>query len=402
MNILAVTDRKTRKQFLDVPRILYRNDKVWVCPLDNEVEGKFDPEQNSYFKHGEVKRWIIVDDSGQLCGRIAAFYSSRVIAENEQPTGGVGFFECIHDQHVANLLFDTAREWLSLKGMEAMDGSVNPGENDSHWGILVEGFTHPGFGMPYNFPYYSELFENYGFRLYFEQFSYHLNIKQPFPERFWKIADWAMRKPGFSYRHFRFSEAEKFIADMVHVYNEAWSRFKEDFIPMDPNEVRETFRKAKAIIDEELIWYAYHNEIPVAFFIMFPDINQVIKPFRGKLNLLNMLRFLYAQKTHKITRIRALVAGVVPKYQNSGIESAIFKHLEKVMERKPYYQEVELSWVGDFNPKMRSLYEAVGAKMAKKHITYRYLFDPTRPFKRFMAEAVEKQKRFGLSSDHGE
>jgi len=283
-----------------------------------------------------------------------------------------------------------------------MDGSVNPGGSDSNWGVLVEGFTHPGYGMTYNFPYYRELFENYGFKLYFEQFSYHLNIKQPFPERFWKISDWALRKPGFTYRHFRSSEAEKFIRDMVQVYNEAWSSFKEDFIPMDPNEARETFRKARAIIDEEIIWFAYHEGTPVAFFIMFPDINQVIRPFRGNLNLWNMIRLLYAMKIHRITRIRALVAGIIPKYQNSGIESAIFKHLEKVMKKKTYYQEIELSWVGDFNPKMRSLYEAVGAKMAKKHITYRHLFDTSRPYKRFMTEAVEKQKKFGLSTEHGE
>jgi len=35
---------------------------------------------------------------------------------------------------------------------------------------------------------------------------------------------------------------------------------------------------------------------------------------------------------------------------------------------------VELSWVGDFNPKMRMLHESVGASFAKKHITYRKLF----------------------------
>ena len=44
--------------------------------------------------------------------------------------------------------------------------------------------------------------------------------------------------------------------------------------------------------------------------------------------------------------------GVVPKFQGTGLESAVFWHLDKVMKRKPWYKEVELSWVGDFNPKM--------------------------------------------------
>jgi len=43
---------------------------------------------------------------------------------------------------------------------------------------------------------------------------------------------------------------------------------------------------------------------------------------------------------------------------------------------------VELSWAGDFNPKIISIYEATGAKKAKTHYTMRYLFDRNKPFKR--------------------
>jgi hypothetical protein len=62
------------------------------------------------------------------------------------------------------------------------------------------------------------------------------------------------------------------------------------------------------------------------------------------------------------------------------------------MDRKPHYTEFELSWVGDFNPKMISLYQATGAVHAKTHFTYRYLFDREQPFQRFMKEAVDESK----------
>jgi len=61
MRVINVTDRKTRKQFLDAARIIYKNDKVWVCPLDREIEAIFDPDKNTYFKHGEAERWILLD-----------------------------------------------------------------------------------------------------------------------------------------------------------------------------------------------------------------------------------------------------------------------------------------------------------------------------------------------------
>ena len=68
------------------------------------------------------------------------------------------------------------------------------------------------------------------------------------------------------------------------------------------------------------------------------------------------------KKKNKMTRMRAAAAGVHPKYQNSGVESAIFLQLYKVFKKKRHYKELELSWVGDFNPKMISIYEAIGAQ----------------------------------------
>ncbi len=59
------------------------------------------------------------------------------------------------------------------------------------------------------------------------------------------------------------------------------------------------------------------------------------------------------------------------------------------MKKKPHYKHVELSWVGDFNPKMIALYLNTGAHHTKTHITYRYQFDRKKPFKRFMEEVVD-------------
>ncbi len=84
--------------------------------------------------------------------------------------------------------------------------------------------------------------------------------------------------------------------------------------------------------------------------------------------------------------MRAIVAGVNPAYQNSGIESAIFLQLFKVLRKKTFYKELELSWVGDFNPKMMAIYEALGARKAKTHITYRFLFNDKIQFKRYKEE----------------
>jgi len=393
MKISEVSDRKSRKAFLNVPKILYRDEATWVCPLDKEIDAIFDPEKNVYFRHGEATRWILRNGHGALIGRVAAFIDRNTAGKHDQPTGGMGFFECIHDQESANLLFDAAREWLKERGMEAMDGPVNFGETDKYWGLLVEGFTHPSYEIAYNHPYYQELFESYGFKTYFKQEGFHLDTTKPLPPRFKKIAEWISRKPDYEFKHFRWKEKDVFIKDFVTVFNEAWSSFKENFEPLEVSYIKKTIQKAKAIIDEEFVWIAYNKGKPIAIYLMYPDVNQILKHLNGRMTLPAMLKFLYLKRKKTMTRARGVLMGVIPSFQGMGVEAAIILNLVKVFERKSHYKEIEFSWVGDFNPKMRKIFIGVGCKSVKHYITYRYLFDRNKEYKRYPIPVETENKK---------
>jgi GNAT superfamily N-acetyltransferase len=398
MKAVEVKTKQERKEFLDFPKKLYKEDINWVCQLDSGIESVFDPAKNHTYMHGEAIRWILKDHNDNTIGRIAAFIDKVRSSANRQPTGGIGFFEVIENEEAAFILFNTARDWHIAHGMEAMDGPINFGENDNNWGLLVDGFMQQGFGMPYHKKYYREFFEKYGFRNYFEQYSYHRNVRDvdnkivQFPERLMKIARWLSGRQGYSFHNFEYREKEKYVKDITDIYNSTWSVFKEDFTPIDPVFLNESLEKAKLIIDEKLIWFAYFNDKPIAFFVLFPDLNQILKHFNGRLHPWNMVRFAYYKMTHKMTRMRAIVGGVHPNYQNSGVESAIFLQLYHVFKKRPWFKELELSWVGDFNPKMIAIYEALGAKKAKTHITYRYLINPEIPFIRYIDELSDSQR----------
>jgi hypothetical protein len=391
MRIIEVTDNVTRKQFHRVPHLIYKNDPNWVCQLEPMVDEIFNPAKNKAFRHGKAIRWILVDEKNNAIGRIGAFINYHLANTYEQPTGGCGFFECIDNQEAANLLFQTAAEWNKTNGMKAMDGPINFGENYINWGLLADGFMRQGFGMPYNPPYYVHLFENYGFQVYFKQYSYHLDITMPeLPDRFWKVAEWVSKKPQYSFRHFLWNEAEKFIDDFCVVYDNAW-RFHEHYKPIDKDDLRDFLKNSKILIDEEFIWFAYHEDEPIALFVMVPDLNQILVHLNGKLDLFSILKLLWLKRRKTMTRTRSLIIGISPKYQKSGIESAIFYNLRPVLYRKPWYKEMELSWAGDFNPKIVALYESVGGKRMKTHYTMRYLFDRSVPFKRAPIIGMEKQ-----------
>ena len=228
MKLIEVKTNQDKKEFIDFPKELYKADPYWVCQLDSGLESVFDKTKNHTFQHGEAIRWILKDDNDNLIGRIAAFIDNVRSSANRQPTGGIGFFEVIDSREAAFILFNKAIEWHTSHGMEAMDGPINFGENDNNWGLLVEGFVQPGFGMPYHKKYYRAFFEEYGFKNYFEQFSYHRDVRDShnkivqFPERIMKIADWLSKRPGYSFHHFEFRRKEKYVKDIVEIYNSTW------------------------------------------------------------------------------------------------------------------------------------------------------------------------------------
>jgi len=399
MKLIAVTNDETRREFYDAARILYAGDAYWVCPLDVEIEDIFNPDENILFRDGNAIRWVLEDDSGKVIGRVAAFYNRDKASKHEQPTGGIGFFECIHDQAAANVLFDACKEWLKEQGMEAMDGPITFGENITYWGLLIDGFTLPAYGMPYNFPYYKELFEGYGFTTYFEQFSYEKDLAEPFPERQVKFS--MHLKEKFQLEHFSYKNKEKHLTDFCTIYNKVWEDFHEDYTPLDYTEIEKVMKKAKPIINEELIWFVYDQGKPVAMVVVFPDVNQILKKLgNGQLNFWNKLKFLYYKKNGTITRARQLITAVIPEYQRSGVTGVLFLTMVDAV-KKNKIKTLDMSWVGDYNTTVNKIYRLLGLPVVKTHATCRYLFDSTKKPQRFTNLETGKAKRLEGTKNEG-
>ena len=372
MQIIQVNTAGTRQQFIDTPRLIYKDDKQWASPLDSMVEAVFEPEKNHFFKLGEAIRFILISN-GKPIGRIAAFYRGDKAFKYEIPTGGIGFFECINDQIAADLLFSAAKEWLKTKGMKAADAPINFGENDSFWGLQLEGFEDPSFGMNYNPRYYKELFERAGFVKDYDQITNILDAHKPFPERFTKISRWVIQKPGYRFEQLDMKRYKGFAADFKEIYNDAWKDF-ENFTPLSDETIQKTFQELKPIMDPNLIWFAYINDEPVSFLLVIPDANIWFKPLKGKMNLISKLRFLYYRHTRKANRMRAIVMGTKTAFQKHGLESALFTMIKDYVLPLKQYDEMELSWVGDFNKKMMELHKAMEPVKGKLHRTYRIDF----------------------------
>ena len=383
MQLIEVNNPLLEKAFIEVNITLNKNTPNYIRPLDKDVLEVFDKKKNKAFRQGECIRWILKDAAGNYAGRIAAFTNKKYKSKGDDgPVGGIGFFDCINDAGAAALLFDTAKNWLQQKGMTAMDGPINFGERDRWWGLVTEGFMEPLYCMNFNPPYYQQLFEQYGFQAFYYHICFGLDPKKPLTEKVFKRHELLAQDPGFSARHIKKNELDKFAQDFTTIYNKAWAGhggLKE----LKLEQVKLMFKKMKPVMDERIVWFAYYKEEPIALFVNLPDLNQYFKHLNGQFGLLQKLRFLWLQKTKPNKKFNGLVFGVVPQYQGMGVDSFMIAESAKVIQPNTSYTEYEMQWIGDFNPKMLNIAESIGETFRSRQLTtYRFLFDRSKEFKR--------------------
>ncbi len=393
MQLIEVTTPQYHKEFLEFSVRLYATEPNWIRPLDQDIEKVFDPQKNTFFQHGECIRWLLQGDNQQTIGRVAAFIDHKsTIREwpqpdgtikKDQPTGGMGFFDCIDDSKAAFWLFDACKSWLAARGMEAMDGPINFGERDQFWGLLVDGFLPPNYGMFYHMPYYKTLFETYGFQEYFKQYTYYRTVKAPLHPAIFARAERIRTNPDYSFSHIYKKDLTRYTEDFRVIYNKAWVKIKAGTAEMTYAQSQSIMKQLKPIIDEKLIWFAYYKNEPIAFFVMLPEMNQIFRHLNGKFDTWAKLKFLWHQWRGTCRKMFGVIFGVIPEHQGKAVEAAIVMAArDLIQDHYNRYDDLEMNWIGDFNPAMMKLVEIMGGKIIKTHITYRKLFDASQPFER--------------------
>ena len=384
MKIVEVKSPRQIQEFLMLPVRLYKNEPNWIRPLDKDIESVFDQEKNKTFRHGECIRWILVNDKNETIGRVAAFVNQKIAKKgNDQPTGGMGFFECIQDQQAAFKLFDQCKQWLQSKGMEAMDGPINFGNRDRWWGLLIDGFDkQPNYQCNYNFRYYKDFFEAYGFQVYFNQLTFYRTVEGPLSPRLHEKAEMMARDPDYEFRHITKAEIKKLPEYILTVYNKAWAKRAEN-PELTMAQAKLIVKQMKPIMDIHLLYFGFYKGEPISFFLSLPEINQILKYVNGKLDLIGKMKFLWHTFRKTNRKAFGVLFGVAPPHQGKGCDGAMVLASRKVLQDEyKRYDEYEMNWIGDFNPKMINVVEQVNVSVCKKHATYRKLFDETKPFKR--------------------
>lgn len=370
VSVFRVNSSSARRAFISYVYRLYQSDQFWIPPLRLDVARVLNPKKNAFFEHGQIELFLAKDKSGLIVGRIAAIVNGMHLKKYDDGVGFFGFFECEDDSNVAQLLFETASDWLRKQGLRAMRGPVNPSLNDTA-GLLVDGFERqPAILMPYHKPYYERLLLEVGFERVMTMWSYYANARLINEERLNRGAKIVLgRNPNFTIRIIDMDDWENEVRIMLDIFNDAWSE-NWGHVPMTKREIQQLSDEMRMIVIPELINFVEDDGEPIGFSASLPDLNYIFSTIRnGRLFPTGGLKLLLGMKLKLVRETRMPLMGVKKSHHGKGVDSLIVADMLK-RHRSIGMQGCEMSWVLDSNNRMKNFLTSMGAVQENEYALY--------------------------------
>jgi hypothetical protein len=376
VEIRPVNGGRELKQFVRLPRELYRGIPGYSAPLDLQRLQEFDRRRNPYFAHAEAALWIALQD-GRPVGRISA-QIDRLEAESRPGLGHFGNFAAINNGEVVGRLFRDAEQWLRQHGVSYVTGPYNLSINQES-GLLIDGHHEkPMFLMPWDGDWLPAHLEEQGYRPVRDLFAYRHDVLDEPQHRGRRLLDRIGRDPSVKARFADLGRIDQEISVIANVFNDAWAD-NWGFVPLTVGEVTHMAKELKPFIANESMTVIEVDGEPQAFAFALPNLLELSDGLDGRLIPFGWARVLTRYLTRPIRSERLALMGVRRRYRDNPLGAALaFLAIEKLREgsRKRGIVAAELGWVLDTNHRMRSMLEDAGARHYKTYRVYEKLLTP--------------------------
>ena len=369
VTVRPVRSSADRAAFLDLPYAHYEDVRAFVPPLRMDQANVLNAEKNPFFEHGAVELFL-AEQGGRVVGRVAAIENGQHLAKYADGNGFFGFFETVEDYAVAEALLDAAAGWLRGRGLTGVRGPANPTLNDVA-GLLVDGFDRPpAILLPYNYPYYQDYLERWGFRRAMTMWAFYVHEAYIDKARMARGAEIVRRRtPSVRVRALDPARFDADIAAAMAVYNVAWAE-NWGHVPYTEAEALHLAKEMKPVIEEDLFLFAEVDGEPVAFAASLPNLNRALRHLpRGRLASTGLAKVLTTWKMGGLYEIRMALMGVLPSHRHLGLDALLIHHtIENGIAAG--YEAAELSWVLDVNKPLVNALEKLGCTRDKEYALF--------------------------------
>lgn len=356
--------------WLRVPARVFAGDPWYVPPLRLAERRRVDPRHNPFFRYGEAA-FFLAYRGGEPVGRISAQINRSHLELHQDRTGHFGFFDCLDDLAAAQELVGAAEGWLRRRGLNHMQGPFSLAINQEA-GLLVAGFEQPpALMMGHARPWADNLMHACGLTKVVDLNAYRISPAQT-PKRVERLAELARGTGSIRIRQLDMRRFSKEVQLVFDIFNDAWSD-NWGFVPIGGAEVAAVTAEMRTIMRSKFGLIAEIDGKAAAMLVVLPDLNRVIKSFRGRLLPFNWARLATAISRDRWKTARIPLLGIRKAYRTSAQASAVLSLLvaEILALGRTYDLDwVEFSWVLETNREMVALAEMAAGPPCKVYRIY--------------------------------
>jgi hypothetical protein len=324
MELQEVITRRDLRAFVRFPDTLYKGCPQYVPALHSDQMRTL--TKDAALEYCAHKMWL-VREGREVLGRICAMINPHYNERYGKKCVRFGWFDCVNDPRVAEMLLGAAEKWGKEQGMERIHGPLFFNTLGKQ-GMLVEGFDNvPPFNCIYNYPYYSKLVEQLGFVKECDWVQYDVKANQPAPEKARRVSDIVMQRYNLHFGSLDKLKKDKAkVREFFKVYNDSFAEAVYNFIPFTPEEIEEEARTSIPFISDKASCILFdENDNIVAFGISFPTISKALQKAKGHLFPFGWIHFLRAMRDYTTTDL--MINGAVPEWQNKGVSAVYYKKM---------------------------------------------------------------------------
>ncbi|MDR2085503.1 MAG: GNAT family N-acetyltransferase [Bacteroidales bacterium] len=327
MEIIEVKTKDERKEFVNLPFEIYKNNKFWIPQLSGGEMNILDPEKNPYRRTADSKFWIVKRD-GKTVGRIGAIIPHLYNKKTGENYGRITRPEFFDDNEAVDLLFKTAEDWIISQGMSGITGPLGFSNIDTQ-ALLVEGFDQePSVASVYHLPYYKNHFERLGYEKLIDWLEFNLFLEKEIPEKAARLSSIVGERYKLRIEQMKSKkQMRKYGKEIFQVLNVAFDDLFS-FIPFDDEMINHILDSYIPVINPEFVHVVFNEEnVIVGFIIPVPSLTKTMRIANGKLNLRALISLIRSRK-HNDT-IDLFLTGVHPEYQSKGVPSMLITEVYK-------------------------------------------------------------------------
>ncbi len=343
LEIIAVTTKKQRKEFVEYPLRLYKDNPWFVPPLYGD-EMKIFTEKNVYHKTCLSSFFLAVRD-GKTVGRIQGIIQKQYNQIHAVNQARFTRFDCENNPETAAALFAAVEKWAKEKQMTEIVGPLGYSDLERE-GLLIEGFEYLStFEEQYNYEYYASLIEAQGFTKDVDWVESRLFATPQSDERLKKLSERAMKRHNLhiagekmSKRKFIKTYADGIFACIDECYKDLYGT-----VPFTTEMMEQMVEQFMLILNKKYIMVVCdEQEKVVAFGFCLPGIGKAVQKSGGRLTLPTLFRLLKAIK--RPTSVDLALIGVLPQYRNSGLTAFAITMLQDILsDERVEYCETNLN-----------------------------------------------------------